>query len=336
LPATGAVVVRGWPFVGGWSRRLAWLCPLVVLAAVLPYLNALPADFTFDDVGLIRDNAALQVLPAAHLVTYVYYPGGLYRPLTMLTYAANLSLSPQPLAFHLVNVVVHVPVASRLFRREPCSVGAARRAVFAVHPIHTEAVTSIVGRAELLAALGVLVVLLTFRRAVLDTGLRRYMWTAVSLLAFTAALLAKESAFTALGLLIVVYWRVDRHAALRQRIALLAPFVAVAVAYLALRLAIVGTLGLPEAVGPLDNPLAHTDTATRLRTAMTILWQYIGQLTVPLHLSADYSFNQIPLVLSWSDPRFLRAALLHRARPGIVSGRAAPRNRRRGVSRSSH
>jgi tetratricopeptide (TPR) repeat protein len=332
LPATGAAVVRGWPFVGGWSRRLAWLCPLVVLAAVLPYLNALPAEFTFDDVTLIRDNAAVQVRPAVHLLSYVYYPGGLYRPLTMLTYAANVGLSPQPLGFHLFNIVVHVLVsvavlflARALLGSLVAAAGAAL--LFAVHPIHTEAVTSIVGRAELLAALGALAALLTFRRAVLDTGLRRYTWTAVSLAAFTAALLAKESAFTALGLLMVVYWRVDRHAALRQRIALLAPFVAVAVAYLALRLAIVGTLGLPEAVGPLDNPLAHTDTATRLRTAMIILWQYIEQLTVPLHLSADYSFNQIPLALSWYDPRFLRAALLCTALVAalVVAAHRAPK-----------
>lgn len=332
LLATGKVVVRGWPFVGRWSRRLAWLCPLVVLAAVLPYLNALSADFTFDDVGLIRDNAAVQVLPAAHLLTYVYYPGGLYRPLTMLTYAANVSVSPEPLGFHLVNVLVHVLVSLAVLFLARALLGSLVGAVaaallFAVHPIHTEAVTSIVGRAELLAALGVLTALLAFRRAVLDTGVRRHMWTAVSLLAFAAALLAKESAFTALGLLVVVHWRVDRSAMLRQRVAFLAPFVAVAAGYLALRLAVVGTLGLPEPVGPLDNPLAHTDSATRLRTALIILWQYMEHLTVPLHLSADYSFNQIPLALSWADPRFLRAALLCTALAAaiVVAARRAPK-----------
>jgi tetratricopeptide (TPR) repeat protein len=331
LPATGEILARGWPFVGRWSRSLLWLCPLVVLAAALPYLNALPADFTFDDVGLIRDNAAVQVLPASGLLAYVYYPGGLYRPLTMLTYAANVSLSPAPMGFHLVNVLVHVLVsvavlflARALLGSIVAAAGAAL--LFAVHPIHTEAVTSVVGRAELLAALGVLVALLAYRRAALDSGLRRQAWSAVALLAFAAALLAKESAFTALGLLVVVHWCVDRSASLRQRIMSLLPFAAVAAGYLALRLAVVGTLGLPEAVGALDNPLAHTDTATRMRTAVIILWQYMEHLTVPIHLSADYSFNQIPLALSWSDPRFLRAALLCTALAAaiLVATRRAP------------
>jgi tetratricopeptide (TPR) repeat protein len=132
----------------------------------------------------------------------------------------------------------------------------------------------------------------------------------LSLVAFAAALLAKESAFTALALLAVVQWWIDRSAALRRRIVLLLPYAGVAAAYLILRLAVVGSLGLPEVPESLDNPLAHVDLASRLRTAVIVLWQYAAQLTVPVQLSADYSFNQIPLALSWDDPRFLYAATL--------------------------
>lgn len=312
-----------------WTNaRSAGACALVAIVATLPYLNSLRADFTFDDIGLIRDNAAVQVLPASDLLLYVYHPGGLYRPLTMLTYAANAGISPAPFGFHLVNVAVHALVsvavlllARRLLIQPLAAIAAAL--LFAVHPIHTEAVTSVVGRAELLAALGVLVALLAGARALRAAGGQRAGWATLSVAAFAAALLAKESAFAALGLFAVLHWWVDRSAGLRQRIVQLLPYVIVAVAYLALRVAVVGSLALPEAPGSLDNPLAHVATAARLRTAVIVLWDYLALLTAPMQLSADYSFNQVPVAFTWDDPRFLLAAALYAVLLAAISLAAA-------------
>jgi tetratricopeptide (TPR) repeat protein len=297
------------------SRRLAWLSALIALIAVLPYLNALSADFTFDDDELIRDNAAVQVEPARALLGYVYPAGALYRPLTMLTYAANASVSRNPFGYHLVNVLLHVLVSLAVFFLALCvlksTVGAtAAAALFAVHPIHTEAVTGIVGRAELLAALGVLAMLLAFARALDTLGWRRWLWSALSLAAFAAGMLAKESAITGLGLLAVLHWWLDRDATMRQRLHQLAPYAAVAIAYIVLRRAMVGALGLPKPPDALDNPLASVDTWTRLRTAVIVLRDYVALLAAPLHLSADYSLNQVAVSSAWSDPRFLAAAAL--------------------------
>lgn len=320
LPLTGVEGTPHRPPVTGHRSRLApWLCALIAIAAVVPYRNALSADFAFDDVNLIRENTAVQVHPAAALLTYVHHPGGLYRPLTMLTYAANASLGSEVSGYHLVNVVLHALVSLAVFflvRRLVDSLVAATvtAQLFAVHPIHTEAVTGIVGRAELLAALGVLVSLLACARARAAMGKRRQLWSTLSLIAFAAAMLAKESAFTALGLIAVLHWWLDRRTAAngnwRRRLAALLPYAVLAAAYLALRLAVVGSLGVPEEIAVLDNPLAHTDTCTRIRTAVIVLWQYVTLLTVPAYLSADYSFNQVPLALSWDDPRFVIAAAL--------------------------
>jgi tetratricopeptide (TPR) repeat protein len=308
----------------------------VIIAAVAPYLNALSADFTFDDVDLIRDNTAVQVHPAAGLLTYVYHPGGLYRPLTMLTYAANASLSRDPFGYHLVNLVLHALVALAvlfLVRRLAGSpfVATATALLFAVHPVHTEAVTGVVGRAELLAALGVLATLLAFLRAGASVGVSRRLWSAASLLAFAAAMLAKESACTALGLLAVLHWWRRRHTpaaagpgAQSRHLAVLLPYAVVAAAYLGLRLAVVGSLGVPQGIPLVDNPLAHADALTRVRTALIVLWQYVSLLTVPAQLSADYSFNQIPLALAWDDPRCLAAAVLLLAL-AVIAAAAAPR-----------
>lgn len=295
------------------SRRLSWAALLVAVFAVVPYLNALTADFTFDDIGVVRDNPAVQVRPAVELLSYVYQPGALYRPLTMLTYAASAGAGPA--TYHAVNVALHVLVSVAVFWLALRVLGALLPAtiaalLFAVHPIHTEAVTGIVGRAELLAALGVLVALLAFARSLESAARRAWVWSAISVVAFAAALLAKESALTGLGLLVILHWWLERDARLTQRLAALAPYGVIAAAYVALHVAVVGALGLPDPPTLLDNPLAWVDVGARIRTAVIVLWDYIALLTAPLNLSADYSFNQIPVALAWNDQRFLLAAAL--------------------------
>ena len=341
-PGTAAGdVFHASPVTGQRSGFSVWSLTLVAVAATVPYLNGLHGDFTFDDVFVIRDNPAVQVHPALELVRYVYPAGGWYRPLTMLTYAANASVSNDPFGFHLVNLVLHVAVSLAVFRLAlrllPSRAAATAAALlFAVHPIHTEAVTGIVGRAELLAALGVLVALLAFARSIelrpdapgadatAPSNAARRFWSAVSLTAFAAAVLAKESAFTALGLLFVLHWWMVPHAAARRRLAALLPYGVIAAGYLALRIAVVGALALPltAAAGALDNPLAQVDGAARLRTAVIVLWQYLALLAVPLHLSADYSFNQVPVAVAWDDPRFLLGGALLIALAAMVAATA--------------
>ena len=302
------------PPIAATARSQRWLWLAIALLALLPYLNGLAGDFVFDDVGVIRDNPVIQRDAPWRVFTTVYEPGALYRPLTMLTYVANARVDGAPLGFHAVNVLLHVAVALAFYALAMQLLAAPRAAwiaaaLFAVHPIHTEAVTGIVGRAELLAALGSLLALLALARALRrDSEYGR--WLAVSLLAFAAGLLSKESAFTTIGLVLIVHWRLAPADRVQRRVEVLAPYVAVGAAYLALRLLVIGSIGLPVPPGALDNPLAHVDTATRVRTATLVLWDYLAMLVAPVRLSADYSFNQVPLALSWYEPRFWMAAAL--------------------------
>lgn len=311
------------------ARRTRWDVIAIAALALLPYLNAIGGDFVFDDVGVIRDNPVVQREPAWRVFTTVYEPGTLYRPLTMLSYVANARVDRGANAFHAVNVALHVLVAVAFYAlaaRLVAARGAAwiAAALFAVHPIHTEAVTGIVGRAELLAALCSLLALLALARG-LGAGAASRRWLALSVAAFAAGLLCKESAFTTIALVLVVHWRLAPADGWRRRIAVMLPYALVGAAYLGLRLAVVGALGLPAPPGFLDNPLAHVDTATRLRTALAVLWDYLAMLIAPIHLSADYSFSQVPLVASWADPRaWIAAAVL----AGAAAAALAPRRRR--------
>ncbi len=297
------------------SHRQAWAWLAVALLAVLPYVNGLGGDFVFDDVLFIRDNPAVQRQPALQLFASLIQPGSLYRPLTMLTYAGNARIERGPLGFHLVNLALHLLVSLGVYALARLLLGTglaalAAATLFAVHPIHTEAVTGIVGRAELLAALAALVTLLAFRRACEASGRWRTAWLATSLSACALGLLAKETAFTVIGLVAVLHWWVAPRATWRQRVLTLAPYLLLGAAYLALRLAVAGALALPEAPDPLDNPLGGVDAVTRVRTALVILWDYLALLLLPLRLSADYSFNQIPLAQSWGEPRVVGIAAL--------------------------
>jgi hypothetical protein len=141
---------------------------LLALLALLPYLNAMADGFTLDDEPSIRNNPA--VTRGIDLLGILSSPlpplNTVYRPLTVLTYALNEAVAPAnaPL-FHAVNVILHTGVtvlafwiALWLFESQRLAMIAA--ALFAIHPIHTEAVTSIVGRAELLVAFFGLIALL--------------------------------------------------------------------------------------------------------------------------------------------------------------------------------
>lgn len=285
---------------------------LVAVVAAVPYLNTLGNEFAFDDVIVVRDHPMITGTESPwRLLGWVQNPGA-YRPLTMLSYAANARVDDSPRAFHLVNVVLHVIVTLELFALAGVllrSVFAATLAalVFAVHPIHTEAVAAIVGRAELLSSALVLAALLFFILANRAAGGRQLAWMAGSILTFVLAPFAKESAFAALPLFAVTYAWLTPNWRWRKAIGLLGLYAAAGAVYLAVRAPIVGALTMPSPPSLLDNPLAYCDPATRIRTAVIVLWQYLSSLAVPVHLSADYSFNQIPLAFSAADPRFLVA-----------------------------
>ena len=208
MPRTGPFALRSLLTQSGGLRR-ARNHPRDV-----PYLNSLSNGFAFDDPDVVRDNPMITENAPAALLHTVYYPGALYRPVTMLTYMANHQVSPDPFGFHLVNILLHalVTLAVLALARELLGsllAATVAAALFAVHPVHTEAVSNVVGRAELLAAFLVLVTLLAEIAPRAPTGRAMGLHLA-ALLAFAAGLLAKESAFTAIALIAIVVWWVDR------------------------------------------------------------------------------------------------------------------------------
>ena len=184
---------------------------LLVVLAMLPYANALSAGFTFDDEPDIQKNPAITGgLDLARIVAAPLPPGTIYRPFAVLTFALNERLAPgNTVAYHGVNVLLHAGVAVLVFVLAIRLFGSVRTAqiaavLFALHPVHTEAVTSLVGRTELLAALFGLAAILSMDRA--DTAAHwpaRVSLYLLSLTSFSLALFSKESALVVVPLFLL-------------------------------------------------------------------------------------------------------------------------------------
>jgi protein O-mannosyl-transferase len=295
---------------------------LLALLAAVAYANTLKGGFTFDDEPDIRRNPAVtHGVDLAGIFISPLPPGDLYRPLTVLTFAANEALSPANASlFHAVNIVLHAGVTVLVFVLALWLFASVRIAtlagvLFALHPVHTEAVANLVGRAELLAAFLGLTALLTAARADHTTSRRRrILLQSVSVTSFALALLSKESALVVLPLIVLfrMALRGERlWSGLWAELRSLdwVPYVLCALLAGVLRYYVVGVL-TADSVTPLDNVLAFVPWTVRVRSALAVLWEYFGLMNVPWVLSADYSYNQIRPVDSWLNPKFLAGAVL--------------------------
>lgn len=117
----------------------------------------------------------------------------------------------KPHGYHLMNVLLH-SVATGLVlqlsrqlmggKRKVCSGSTVAALLFAVHPIHTEAVASLVGRADLFACIFYLLTIICYKRHVEQRGTNncRRQWTrlAAAVLCAILATLSKETAISAL------------------------------------------------------------------------------------------------------------------------------------------
>ena len=273
------------------ERTKERLCLGVLLAAAaFAYANTLLNGFTMDDLGYIVRNSqvtepSLRALFAAHKVSNVL------RPLTFATFALDWKLGGGvALGFHAVNLVLHAIVGclvfvlvQLLFRQYQYgrTIAFVSALLFAVHPIHTEAVASVVGRAELLAA-GFLIVAWIMHLQDRE---------GFALICFSLALLSKESAVVFLPLVLLGDYAIGmgKSAFRYLRIA------AVTLAYFVVLWNVQGRRFGPPSISVIDNPLAEVPAAARILNALRILWKYVGLQLYPATLSADYSYNQIPV-----------------------------------------
>lgn len=259
--------------------------PALLAAAV--YANAIGNGFVWDDPIVLK-----RQLVVFHSVADVLFPPrgipqfspDYYRPLTIASLLLDRAVGgEQPFAYHLTVVVAHVLAtailawfALSLFGADAVGrAGAlAAAAVFAVHPVHTESVAWIAGRSDVLATMGVLGAVVAHRG-----GPWSWRRTAATGLLVLGALSAKETAVTALPLLVLgdllLAPRALSTPGLLRRYA--GPAVAVAV-YGGLRLT-----ALTGVTAEAPDPMLAERSAGDVLGALAV---YGGRLVAPVELNA--------------------------------------------------
>jgi tetratricopeptide (TPR) repeat protein len=283
----------------------SWALPAIVAGvAVAVYANSLLNGFALDDVFIVQGNARVHnptSLADIWLTPYWPFAGmelGLYRPGIIFLYAVQwLAGGGEPWLFHAVSVALHAGASvlvfvllRRLADNLPAFVGAL---VFAVHPIHTEAVANIIGQSEIVAAIAVL------GACVVHSG--RPQGLAVSwprriviIALFALALVTKESAVVLPALLVIVDFAQRRvqptarglasHAdAMLMPLFLLAATLAL---YLIVRFDVMGGALIGVNAAP---SMPYLREEYRVLNALRAFPEFVRLLFLPIDLAADYA-----------------------------------------------
>ena len=332
VPASPAVASAPTADLRGASsstkRSFFWQELLIFLLAFGVYALTLGHGFAFDDSIVIVENqftkqgfAGIKSLATRDFFDGIYgnesmaLSGGRYRPLSLVMFAVEHQFfGLNPAVGHFLNVLffaISAVLLYKLLRRWlPTEQGEAVAfwvaVLFALHPVHTEVVANIKGRDEVMAMLLVVASLLALD-GFLRSGRMALLLAALPL--FFLSMLSKEHTFAFVVLAPAAVWVFYEQEKRRFLPIVAGSFAAVAVGYFALRYAMVGGFGAhnPDIM---ENPFVQSDFSEKFGTIGIILGKYAQLSVLPLSLSADYSFNQIPFV-GLSSPLSLLVWLLY-------------------------
>jgi tetratricopeptide (TPR) repeat protein len=298
---------------------------LIILVGLACYVNSPWGGFTFDDVDMVENNVLIRSLRnTPEIFRTTWWWGGAhrqsheYRPLTVFSFAVNYFVNGlRPFGYRLMNVLLHALASVLLFyflirlgveRRS----GLAAALLFASHPVHTEVVNNVVGRAELLSAVFVFSALILYTIALRKERQLSLLYYALSAISFFLGLLSKETAVAflpAVVLIILLAPGLRRDAGdMRPRVAkrLWMPFALYVLVFcfymLMRRNALGGFVSSGMRISVLDNVLIEARQKGALvayyATVLKAFGIYVHLLIAPIDLTADYSYNEVPL--EWS------------------------------------
>lgn len=279
--------VRTSPTAPARANTALWLFLLLALTAGA-YSSSLNGQFIFDDENLVKHNAYLgKAADLPRLFTENIGAGSgidnkFYRPAQMLTHWADVALWRMDVrGHHLTNILLHALAAfcvfafARTLLRDPLTAFLAA-ALFAVHPLHTEAVAYISGRADMLVTFFMLLALIFYDRG--EPSVKKGFPLA-ALLCYAGALLSKEYALIFPLLLWWHQWALRKAVDWRR----LWPFAAAAAVYGTLRLTVLRFVTEDASLALAPSPFMD-----RLSTSFYALGKYAQLLFVPKDLHMEY------------------------------------------------
>ena len=284
-------------------RNGLWVVALLAIAASI---SGIANGFAYDDVRVIANNDRVHSLTGAwRFFGQTYWPpsegGTLYRPLTILLFAVQWAIGGgSALPFHIVNIALYALACVAFYRLLAIVVqrdtAILASALFAVHPVHTEAVANVVGQPELFVAI---FLFLSVERYIVARRAGKLGVRDAALICgyFVVSLLFKEHAIILPGLLLAAEMLVRREKeSIRDRVSsagpLLLGLVGLAVAFVQVRTAVTGGFR----VAGVNELLSGEQFSVRLLTMLNLVSEWLRLLMWPAELSADYSFPRTQVV----------------------------------------
>jgi protein O-mannosyl-transferase len=306
---------------------------MLCLAAFAAYWNTFQGEFVWDDASSVllhknvQDPAKLTQLFREDQHAFGRGQGNFYRPLVSVSFMIDYALSDvrpppegeaspvpdvSPFLFHLTNILWHAATAILLFALltrldAPRFVRAAVPLLYVVHPLHTEAVAYISGRADMMAAAFMFGAL--FCALWSGTPARRIAGISLCAVTFALGLLSKESAFILPALLALFVTVVPRRSTEDGD----EPAYPRPVVPLAVTAALLGAYGLLRftvlSFGSGDAAQTAAPFGTRLLESGQAFALYMRLMFAPTGLHMERSLADAPAWLGGAGALLLAASL---------------------------
>lgn len=276
---------------------------LIVFVGVFSYANSLRGQFLWDDESLVQYNpyvknwSHLPKIFTSRLGSTAKASGVFYRPVQTLTYLVDYSFwRLNVFGYHLVNMIWHILAAISifgliqvLFRRGKLALLTAL--LFVAHPMHTEAVSYISGRADSLATFFMIASYILYLK---QDQKRSGMLLSLMVISYVLALLSKEISIVLLPLIWLYHYSFKKSFNVKA----FAVLIGTTIVFVLWRTLVIGTDSMAQGVVP--------TFFERLPGVFIAFVNYFGILFFPFNLHMEHGGILFP----FSDPRVMIGAML--------------------------
>lgn len=321
---------------------------LVLVLGIVLFAGTLDAPFTGDDFLIATDSP--QGYDPTNALKYFFHDFdlevpeeleemsdtgdqqsrfGLYRPILVATFISDTLLWHQkPFGWRLSNLILHLAASLLVLGLATNLLGSrlgglAAALLFVAHPIHIEAVASLLsGRAEMLAFIFLASSWWLFLLGDRRSGTRRWTFDIGSAVFFLFGLWSKENAVVLPGILALAGWSLRNHS-IKSLVVRLVPHIVVFCIYAAIRLSVIGGV----TTGDWSWAFGDASAAQIFLTMMTVMALYLRLTLLPYPLLHPECYDNLPKTVTVVEGIF--SAVLVFGLLGVAAWQVI-RNRQRG------
>jgi tetratricopeptide (TPR) repeat protein len=326
-----------------WLPFKSWTVAVGILAILsfVLYLNTTSNRFALDDGMVILENnytkegfKGIGKILSGDSFEGIFgenasvLAGGRYRPLSLITFAIEWQFyggkDAYPALAHGWNALLYAVcvflAGNWLYkyvfhgRKFGADLAFLATFLFAIHPIHTEAVANLKGRDELLCFIFMMLTVHWLFDALTQKDGKKWIMAGI---AFFLALLSKENAITFVGILpLSVYFllpKVEKKGIMQTA----GVFFGVFLFYFLIRISVTNFSLQDKSQDVLNQPYILASPSEKLATKIYVLNKYLALLFFPYPLSFDYSYAQIPYK-TFGDWQVWLSILIHALMLGIA------------------